>query len=957
MGFEEDIREFLIESNEALENLDREIVELERAPRNMQLVSSAFRAVHTIKGTSSFFGFDLLGALTHVTENILSQVRDGERELTPELISLILSALDEVKILLASIKATGQEGPDRTEPLRVRMNEAYRSVLPEKLPEGIPHALAPASPGTEAPREAAAPEAQQQSVSRGGFQRLRKRPPPSQAQNNAVASEPEPETKAAVQEASTLAAKRPVPPPAATAPTAAAVVSSAPAPTGDPSGAARQVGDSTIRVDVGLLNRLMNLVGELVLARNQLLQEAPVHSLPLQQTSQRLNLITSELQEGVMKTRMQPIGVVWNKLPRVVRDLASQCGKKIRVEMEGADTDLDKTIIEAIKDPLTHVVRNCCDHGIEMPEKRIAKGKIPEGLIQLRAYHEGGVVNIEVSDDGSGIDPERVKSKAIEKGILRAEQAAQMTTREALHLIFLPGFSTAAQVTSISGRGVGMDVVKNNIEKIGGNVEVLAPPEGGTTIRIKIPLTLAIIPGLVVTLEKQAHAGAAEVVAEDRGPAETRQRWRSQERFIIPQANLVELVRIQAGEQSRRIDSIHGTPVFHHRGKLLPLLYLGSVLGQPQSDRAISDVTNIVVLQAENRQMGLVVDQICDTQEIVVKPLGRQLKGLSCYVGATIMGDGRPALILDVVGLAHLGGISAVNGAAAKAESAGADQTARTQKLLVFRAGIYDRVAVPLSLVDRLEEIDAATIKRAAGRPVLHYRGEILPLLAMPEPPMAGKEAREIGSGLRQVIVFSDGRRRTGVLVDQIIDILEEAVTARRSVSAPGILGSAIIGGQVTDLLDLEFLLASAGEGWLQQAKSGSTPRLLLLEGRTAARELLHGFLETSGYSTVSTGTLAEADLQLQHSTFDLALTSIDVGGQPEAGLDFLQTVRRDEALKHMPVIAMLSPERGSVRQSQVDRLADFDACVYKDQRDELLHALTATLAKDHAPRLQEVLQ
>ncbi len=956
MGFEEDIREFLIESNEALENLDREIVELERAPRNMQLVSSAFRAVHTIKGTSSFFGFDLLGALTHVTENILSQVRDGERELTPELISLILSALDEVKILLASIKATGQEGPDRTEPLRVRMNEAYRSVLTEKLPEGIPHALAPATPKTEAPCETAAPEAQQQSVSRGGFQRLRKRPPPSQAQNNAVAPEPEPKT--AVQEGSTLAVKRPQSPPAAHASTAAAVVSSAPAPTGDPSGgAARQMGDSTIRVDVGLLNRLMNLVGELVLARNQLLQEAPVHSLPLQQTSQRLNLITSELQEGVMKTRMQPIGVVWNKLPRVVRDLASQCGKKIRVEMEGADTDLDKTIIEAIKDPLTHVVRNCCDHGIEMPEKRIAKGKVPEGLIQLRAYHEGGVVNIEVSDDGSGIDPERVKSKAIEKGILRAEQAAQMTTREALHLIFLPGFSTAAQVTSISGRGVGMDVVKNNIEKIGGNVEVLAPPDGGTTIRIKIPLTLAIIPGLVVTLEKQSHAGTAEVVAEHRGPAETRQRWRNQERFIIPQANLVELVRIQAGEQSRRIDSIHGTPVFHHRGKLLPLLYLGSVLGQPQSDRATSDVTNIVVLQAENRQMGLVVDQICDTQEIVVKPLGRQLKGLSCYVGATIMGDGRPALILDVVGLAHLGGISAANGAAAKAESAGADETARTQKLLVFRAGIYERVAVPLSLVDRLEEIDPAIIKRAAGQPVLHYRGEILPLLAMPELPMAGSEAREIGSGLKQVVVFSDGRRRTGVLVDQIIDILEEAVTARRGVSAPGILGSAIIGGQVTDLLDLESLLASAGEGWLQQAKSGSTPKLLLLEGRTAARELLHGFLETSGYSTVSVGTLAEADTQLQHGTFDLALTSIDVGGQPEAGLDFLQTVRRDEALKHMPVIAMLSPERGSVRQSQVDRLADFDACVYKNQRDELLHALTATLAKDHAPRLQEVLQ
>ena len=730
--FEEEIREFLIESNENLANLDREIVELEQRPQHAGLISSVFRTIHTIKGTCGFFGFDQLGAVAHITENILSQVREGQRRLTPELISLVLEAVDRIKVLLVKIETEGVEGLDDSVALRARLEAAHRAVVE----------------GSKVEVEIV-PMAADSDVSEDGV-------PDQQSVHEAGVHE------AAGREA--------------------------------------QLAESTIRVDVGLLDKLMNLVGELVLARNQLLQDATSQSAMLQQTSQRLNLITSELQEGVMKTRMQPIGVVWNKLPRVVRDLAAKCGKKIQIEMEGAGTELDKTIIEAIKDPLTHIVRNSCDHGIEAPEVRAAKHKSVEGLLLLRAYHEGGVVNIEICDDGAGIDGEKLKKKAIEKGLLRPEQAAVMSERDARHLIFLPGLSTAQQVTSLSGRGVGMDVVKTNIEKIGGSVEALNREPHGTILRIKIPLTLAIIPGLIVSLN-------AEAVGIER-----RATLREQ-RFVVPQANLLELVRLEEPEDLKLIEDLHGTPVFHHRGKLLPLVYLRRVLSrEPDKIRANrkEDGVNIVVLQAEGCQMGLVVDHIRDTQEIVVKPLGRQLKGLSCYVGATIMGDGRPALILDVTGLARLAGLAgqAANMVqAAMVESAFGQAQAQAQMMLLFRAGRFERLAVPLSLVARLEEIDARTIEFAAGRAVLNYRGEILPLVRLNSLLDGNDDGEQRPEGMVQVIVFADGARRVGVMVDRIEDIVNEAIAVKRSSVVRGLMGSAVLGGKITDLLDLDAVI------------------------------------------------------------------------------------------------------------------------------------------------------
>jgi two-component system chemotaxis sensor kinase CheA len=439
------------------------------------------------------------------------------------------------------------------------------------------------------------------------------------------------------------------------------------------------VADTAIRVDVGLLDKLMTLVGELVLARNQIMQYSnSQEDASFLGTVQRLNLLTTELQVNVMKTRMQPIGNIWNKFPRVVRDLAVACGKQARIDLEGQETELDKTIIEAIRDPLTHLLRNAVDHGMELPDERLTRGKPAEGRLLLHAFHEGGKVIIEISDDGKGIDPQGVRDKAIAAKLITAEQAARLSEHELVNLVFLPGFSTADRVTNFSGRGVGMDVVRTNVEKIGGTVDIESRPERGTTIKMKIPLTLAIIPALTVTV--------------------------GGDRYAIPQVSLLELVRLEGEQAQRGIEQIHGAPVYRLRGNLLPLVHLNRQL-QVESVRTEDGVINIVVLQADDRPFGLVVDAIHDTEEIVVKPLQKQLKGISAFSGATIMGDGKVALILDVLGLAQKAHV--ISGARERALSEKAPTATGPagdrQTVLLFMTRDGGRMAIPLSLVARLE--------------------------------------------------------------------------------------------------------------------------------------------------------------------------------------------------------------------------------------------------------------
>ncbi len=674
---------------------------------------------------------------------------------------------------------------------------------------------------------------------------------------------------------------RPVEPNPAAAPPEQAALRADPAKPEDETAKSSASADANIRVGVGLLDKLMDLVGELVLARNQILQfSTGREDAALNATSQRLNLITTELQENVMKTRMQPIGVVWNKLPRLVRDLSLSLGKQVHLEMEGAETELDRTIIEAIKDPLVHLVRNACDHGVEAPEARQRAGKPAQGVLSLRAYHEGGQVNIEIADDGAGIDVARVRQKAVERGLLSAELAQKISDREAFNLIFSPGFTTAATVSNVSGRGVGMDVVRTHIERIGGIVDLSSRPGEGTTVKLKIPLTLAIIPGLLVT------SGG--------------------EQFVIPQVSLLELIRLDSGSSEKRIEYVHGTPVYRCRGALLPIAYLNDVLGlQPSRS---GDAVSIVVLQAEDRQFGLVVDGISDTQEIVVKPLGKQLKGLTVYAGATILGDGRVALILDVPGIGQCSGVLAesqeqVRGAAEHTKQAKVDH----QRLLLFRAGSFERIAVPLSLVARLEEIPAASIERAGGKLVVQYRQRILPLAPLASLLEGGNADAAIGDPA-QVIVFSDGERSLGVLVDQVLDIFEEAVQVRQCAARKGFLGSAVVGRRIADFLDLAYVLAACGAEWSQQHKAGGpAATVLVAEPSAFTRGLIRNRLEMAGYIVLDAANLEEAVRQLERRGIDLVASAERL---PPGGCSGLRALLRDRPeWKNIPVIALRGTE------------------------------------------------
>jgi two-component system chemotaxis sensor kinase CheA len=771
---QEIIQEFLVESYENLDRLDREFVELEKNPQNREMLSGIFRTIHTIKGTCGFLGFSKLESVAHVGENLLSRMRDGEIMLDGEITTALLQTVDAVRSILSNIETSQCEGDADYLELIERLTKlcAGRSTTEVIAVDTLPTAAVEAESSVPPPVSESVTETVVDSTDALLEEEMRKTNAAfiAMAEQQAAGSQSDPvPAEIGGQNPSSLEIH---------------------AEGGESK--SNSVAESTVRVDVGLLDRLMNLVGELVLARNQVLMcSSQRQDVTLGGISQNLNLITSELQEAVIKTRMQPIGNVWNKLPRVVRDLSKSCGKQVRVEMEGQETELDKTVLEAIKDPLTHIVRNSVDHGIEGPEERKKVGKPEQGVLKLRAFHEGGQVNIEISDDGAGIRLDKVKKKALAQGLISVEESSTLTDREATLLLFRPGFSTADKISNVSGRGVGMDVVKTNIEKIGGTVDMHSVAGDGTTLRIKIPLTLAIIPALVIT------SGG--------------------ERFAIPQVNLLELVRLEGSDSGKRVEMIHGTPVYRLRGTILPLVYLNEQLGLP-ANTTNKDPICIVVLQASERQFGLVVDEINDSEEIVVKPLGKIFKSTTTYAGATIMGDGRAVLILDVMGLAQRANVisegkdNSVHGAAAEDQ----DERSNKQTLLLFRIGESRRMAVPLSLVARLEEFPASAIEFSGDQKVVQYREQIMPLIALSEvladrrtqPLMSKADSSAINQAI-QVIVYSHGTHNVGLVVDRIVDVVEETIAIERAKFQAGVLGSAIIENKVTELLDIQGIVSS----------------------------------------------------------------------------------------------------------------------------------------------------
>lgn len=730
------IKEFVVEGRESLDRVERDLVALEKTPGSRDLLASVFRSVHTIKGSSGFLALNILEAVAHAGESLLSRLRDGKLILTPEITTALLALVDALRSMLSTIERTGTDGSEKYASLVAELTR-----LQSASPQPATTSLGPTQPASPPP------------VSTG-------KPAVLPSAPVAVADTPSP--------APVKISAAPVAPPPATEPT---------------SGTASSSTETHVRVDVGLLDKLMNLVGELVLARNQVLQlNEGREDAALATTAQRLNLVTAELQEEVMRTRLQPIGNVCSKFPRVVRDLSQELRKQVRLEMEGEGTELDRTLIEAVKDPLTHLVRNAIDHGIETPSQRTASGKPETGRLSFRAYHEGGQVNIEIQDDGRGIDAAKVTAKAVERGFLTADQAARLSQREALNLIFLPGLTTAQKVTNVSGRGVGMDVVKTNIEKAGGSVDIQSEAGRGTTIKIKIPLTLAIIPALMVTC--------------------------GQERYAIPQVSLVELVRLD-GERARTgIETVMGAPVFRLRGQLLPLVYLREALKVTAPETITDEAVNIVVVQADEHQFGLVVDKISDTQEIVVKPLGKHFKGIPAFAGATILGDGTVALILDVLGLAQTSQIvsKARDRRLTETTVAAASTSQQRQRLLLFSLGDDRRLAIDLATVGRLEKFPRTMLERAGSNEVVQYRGQIMKLMRIADC-LSYQDVEGANTDSMQVVVYSEQGRSVGLIVGRILDIVEDAVRLQTDDTRAGLLGKAVIQGRVTELLDVPGLV------------------------------------------------------------------------------------------------------------------------------------------------------
>lgn len=784
-AMDEIVREFVVESYENLDQLDRDLVALEDAPDSRDLLGSVFRTIHTIKGTSGFLAFGTLESLTHVGENLLAELRDGKRTMTQRTADVLLKMVDAVREVLAEIERSGAEGgADMTSvvaDIQSVLDDPTGGAVQEEQPEA---ATRPSDVFFES-----APEAEEASMAdHNDAEAAPAKPAPKKrAPRKTTAKKPTARKttvrKSPAKEASPIAAE-----PMQEATLSANVddfhleIDDEPQPPADDKPAApeeavahRSAAESSIRVDVEVLDSLMRHVGELVLARNAMTRLAgDLGDAALVRASQRLSLIATELQQGVMKTRMQPIEHVWSKVPRMVRDISASLGRQVRLQMIGQDTELDRGLLEAIKDPLTHLIRNAIDHGIETPAEREKKGKTKQGLLTLRAYHQGGQVVVEISDDGKGIDPKVISAKAIERGLRTPAQLAGLTAQDLLQLLFLPGFSTAETVTNVSGRGVGMDVVKTKVEAIGGVVDVQSTPGLGTTWRLRIPLTLAIMPALTVECDREIYA--------------------------VPQVNLLELLAIDDTQSG--IEYVGEAPVYRLRGQLLPLVDLRDVLGRtPRED--LTDAV-IAVLQADGGRFGLIVDQVMNTEEIVAKPIASAIKNIGLYAGATLLGDGTVSLILDIPAVARRAldiDLSDIN-KASESDAAGGSQI---EPMLIVSVGTGRQVAMPLGAVTRLERLPATVIENVSGSSVMQYRGKITPVADLASFLGDGSTAREEFA----VVVCQRGPRTVALVANEVVDIVDCDAVDFSDVSGYGLLGSIVVKDRVTELLDLRGAVQS----------------------------------------------------------------------------------------------------------------------------------------------------
>lgn len=928
------IVEFVAETNESLEELDLDIVNLEQNPNDADLIGKIFRLMHTIKGTCGFLGLPRLERVAHHAENVLGRFRDKDLEVIPEYVTLIFESIDQIKFIVGVIEETSTEPEGDDSDLIARLDVVFESD------GSAPAAVEEAPVVEEAP--AAEEELRTGEVSMDELEAAFAAAPGMDGIVNASDNEEEKAEKEEVKEA---APPPPPPPPAEKKPNAAA----------ETAAPKKATSTQSLRVNVDVLENLMTMVSELVLTRNQLLQILRLHSdsefaAPLQ----RLNHVVSDLQEGVMKTRMQPIGNAWSKLPRIIRDLSLELGKRIDLEMNGQDTELDRQVLEMIKDPLTHMVRNSGDHGVELPADRLAAGKPETGKIVLDAFHEGGHIIIKISDDGKGLSEDKIKDKIINNGLATPDELAEMSTQQVHQFIFKAGFSTAEQVTAVSGRGVGMDVVRTNIEKIGGSIELQSVEGKGSTFIIKIPLTLAIVSALIVEA--------------------------SEERFAIPQLSVRELVMISE-HGDNRIEYIKGSPVFRLRDRLLPLVSLSNILElsdeeplsqiippvdtnkesvaaddsscetpktECENDATENNNLYIVVAQVGGCEFGLIVDKVFDTEEIVVKPVSKILKDLSLFSGNTILGDGTVIMILDPNGIANAtGNFDTTDQDADQAQNTHKADSNKKTSLLLFNVGDGTPKAVPLSLVARLEHVKTSRIEYSSGQMMVQYRDTLMPLIPFNSSVQVGQEKD------KPVLVFADREQSVGIVVDEIVDIMEERIDVKLGSGQAGLLGSAIIDGQATDVVDISHYLSNVDKNWfknhddtpygdeanLEQEKK----RILLVDDSPFFRNMLTPLLSVAGYEVTTLEGPSDALKMCEDGViFDVIISDIEMPDM--SGFEFAQHVKDGQSKWHeTPMIALSS--HATPQDFERGREVGFNDYVAKFDKDALLSTISQALS------------
>jgi len=909
------LSEFLTETNESLDVVDVELVKFEQDPNNADILGNIFRLVHTVKGTCGFLGLPRLEAIAHAAETLMGKYRDG-MGVTDGGVTVILHSIDRIKEILNELEATEAEPAgadnDLIDQLVVLSEGGAEATAASAVVEDAPLVVA------ETAKEVRPGEVSEEELERA-FQEAEG---PDDMVSPMDAAEPVVEEVAPVAVAPTPAPVAEKPKPVADA-----------APKKESSVAAQ-----SIRVNVDTLENLMTMVSELVLTRNQLLEmvrrlDDSEFKVPLQ----RLSNVTAELQEAVMETRMQPIGNAWQKLPRIIRDLSMELDKKINLEMIGADTELDRQVLDLIKDPLTHMVRNSADHGLETTANRIAAGKPEKGRVTLRAYHEGGHIIIEIEDDGQGLNLEKIKQKVVSNGLATEAELEQLTEQQIGRFIFHAGLSTATEVTSVSGRGVGMDVVRTNIELIGGSVDIRSITGKGSTFTIKIPLTLAIVSALIV---------------ESAG-----------ERFAIPQLAVVELVRAKS-DSEHKIEHINKTPVLRLRNHLLPLVFMDDLLElkrKPAKVEGPIEVTEDQLLEAANsnvsvdrrtseneeafivvthvgdQQFGIVVDSVFDTEEIVVKPAASILRDIPTFSGNTILGDGSVIMIVDPNGIAQTITSELDEGADEnRADDESANENDGEMSLLVFRAGSQDAKAVPLSLVTRLEEFDVDDIEKSNGQCLMQYRGKLMPIINVVESAPLKSEGRQ------PVLVFTEDDRSIGLAVDEIVDIVTDRLNVELMSDVKGIMGSAIVKGKATEVLDVGHYLTQVFEDWFRKDGPAGVPaafgkKVLLVDDSSFFRAIVRPLLSMAGYEVKEVRDADEAlALREKGEIYDVIISDIEMPGMN--GFEFAAAVKGDATWSETPMVALSA--HGTTEDLERGRAAGFDDYVAKFDRDGLVQVV-----------------